>query len=496
MSRLRRTAVYSTPSVGKTLIAAMLAIWFWATHYPSKVITTAPSNRQVEHQLWAHINALHQQSRLPLGGICLAKMLRNPDNPDHFALGFSTKPQESESVTAQLAQGWHSPNLLVILDEANGVPHHIVTTLNRMLMTGASSRMLMIGNTVSPAGYFYDVRRGQGPSNNCITITAFDTPNVQAGEELIPGLVTQQWVEDIRKEAGEDSLIYRSLVLAEFPEDDPQGLIPLSWVEAAEQRWADIQSQPGEVVVEGTEIVGCDPGKSETGDARAIVRRRGNVVLDLELAHGLSTMETAGRLKAEADAGAIVCLDVIGIGTGIYDRLEEQDVDVVGVNFAEHSDAKDSTGLYGMLNKRAQYWWAMREALDPNGAIRLAIPPNNKLRYDLTAPRWWPTSAGKIQIEKKEDIRKRLGRSPDLGDALACTFAAPYDQDIVCFTVQPPGLMTGIEERLKASPIGDPESGSIFSRGGFGTMARVARDRHRASQPTKTEEEEENADSD
>lgn len=470
VARLRRTAVYSCPSAGKTMLAALLTIWFWANFYPSKVITTAPSQRQVELQLWAQINAFIRSARRPIGGRCLTTILRNPKNDEHYALGFATRKNEERSATAQLAQGWHSPNLFVIIDEANAIDEHIMRTINRTLMTGSSARMLMIGNAISPAGFFYEVRRGNGPPFNQIVISAFDTPNIRANSTVIPGLVTQEWIDDLRREVPETDPLYRSLALAEFPEEDPQSLIPLSWVLAAEERWVEAENE----AIQGPLITACDPARSEHGDSRAIIDRIAARVLNLDTRTGESTTETEGILRAKAAAGALIAIDPIGVGTGIYDHLREDGINVLGINFAAGTQERDHTSMYGFPNLRSLAWWRLREALDPNGQILLQLPPGNiKLRADLTTPRWKVLSNAKIQIEEKIHIRQRLGRSPDLGDALAISMLAGTNREIVVQQLEPEPLIPELERRLR-NPLRHRSEGGVFTSFGLGSMSRLA----------------------
>jgi hypothetical protein len=115
-------------------------------------------------------------------------------------------------------------------------------------------------------------------------------------------------------------------------------------------------------------------------------------------------------------------VDVIGIGAGVVDRLREQRMAVEPFNAAEGTTRKDSSGELGFSNVRSQAWWELRELLDPAGGEPVALPPDDMLTGDLTAPHWRVLSGGRIQIESKDDIRKRLGRSTDSGDAVVQAF--------------------------------------------------------------------------
>lgn len=178
-------------------------------------------------------------------------------------------------------------------------------------------------------------------------------------------------------------------------------------------------------------------------DQTVVAVRQGNAIVALERWHLADTMETTGRVKvliARWKPESVV-VDVIGIGAGVYDRLKEMGVPAVAFNASEKTDARDSSGQLSFLNKRAAAWWVMREMLDPQNraADAIALPPDEKLMADLTTPRWKVNSGGKIQLESKDDIRKRLGRSTDAGDAVVMVLTAhrisvPVHEMAGCFT--------------------------------------------------------------
>lgn len=167
----------------------------------------------------------------------------------------------------------------------------------------------------------------------------------------------------------------------------------------------------------GSFVIGCDP--AEFGDDRtAIVFRHGRVVFRIEAHSKKGPMEVAGmlaRLWLDMRPDALI-VDRIGIGSGIVDRLKEQQIPVIGLNSAERAENAE---VYG--NRRAEMWWRMKEWLEdsPN-----RMPNDMAMASDLSAPGFYHTSNGLKMVEKKEDMRdKRKLRSPDLADALALTFA-------------------------------------------------------------------------
>jgi len=208
------TAVKAGHSVSKTYTAARLALWFLYTHHPATVITTAPTNNQVEHILWREIGVAHSQARIPLGGRITGTKLDLSDK--WFAIGFSTRP---DTVTAQATrfQGFHNDHVLVIFDEAAGILPQIWSAATVGLLTGEQCKLLAIGNPTSAYGDFANCFKPDS-GYNCITIAVQDTPNYRTGTDVIPGVSGRNYEQRIRKQYGVNSNFYRSRVLGEIPE--------------------------------------------------------------------------------------------------------------------------------------------------------------------------------------------------------------------------------------------------------------------------------------
>ena len=237
----KRVAVRSGHGVGKTWTAARAAIWFLYSHPHSIVLTTAPTHRQVRSILWAEIRRQVRGARIPLGGRMTETRLVLDD--DWFALGLSTDEPER-------FQGFHAEHLLLIFDEAPGVPEDIYEAA-RGLLTSRHARVLLIGNPVSPRGPFYDAFRN--PLWHTFHIPCTACPNVTAGRVIYPKLVTAEWVESQRQEWGAESPTFRSRVLGEFPEEADTQLIPLAWLHAAQERALNCPA-PGSNLVIGVDV--------------------------------------------------------------------------------------------------------------------------------------------------------------------------------------------------------------------------------------------------
>lgn len=198
-------------------------------------------------------------------------------------------------------------------------------------------------------------------------------------------------------------------------EDDEWQVIPTAWVREAQARWA-LDGKRG-----NCDAVGCDPSRGGV-DEFCIAKRYGGW-FEL-LAHPASAApdgEDGAGLIAKAlleDMGSPdINIDVIGIGSSVYDHAKRALKNVRAVNVADGTEATDKTDKFRMRNVRAAIYWAMREALDPKDGDGLALPSDPQLLGDLTAARYKVTAQG-IQIEDKEAMKERLGRSPDRGEAV------------------------------------------------------------------------------
>jgi len=389
------TAVRSGHGVGKTYSAARAALWFLVAFKGSIVITTAPTWRQVRMLLWGEIRGAVRNARCPemfRGSVLLDTRLTVDDG--WYALGLSTDEPDN-------FQGFHAENLLVIIDEASGVGRSIYEACES-LMTSANCKMLAIGNPLSPSGWFFDAF--QNPGWQHIHISSYDCPNVTQGGMPYPKLVIPEWIKRRELDWGRESPLFQSRVLGEFPQEGEDTLIPLSWLE-----W----DGPGS---EGEPALGVDVARFGS-DETVILKRSGMVVKEVIAARGIATTETAGRVKVAGEGikPENIKIDVIGVGGGVVDNLHEQGLMVNGVNFAE--TAQDAVKF---KNVRAECYWAVRDAVRPDAENRLYIPDKfRKLKAQLSALKYKIDSRGRIQIEPKEEFKKRMGYSPDQADALA-----------------------------------------------------------------------------
>lgn len=423
-----RTAVRSCHGIGKTFTAAMCILWFLYTHPKAIVLSTAPTWRQVEKLIWKEIRSAYRESVIPLGGSLLPK---TPElhliHDEWYAAGLSTNEPDR-------FQGFHEEHILVIVDEAAGVNLEIYEAIEGIL-TSSGARLLLIGNPTAIGTPFYDAFT-KNIGYKTFHVSAFDTPNFKAfgitqddiandtwqekvQEVPYPRLITPQWVSDRYKAWGENSAPYQVRVMGNFPQQGEDTLIPLLWIELAMERW---EETPEEKPVQ----IGVDVA-AYGSDKTVIAVRKGNKLTALNVYSQKNTRETTGLVVQHARENDTmkIAVDEIGIGRGVVDSLEEEGYYGVGVNVAERS--RDPERYH---NLRAELWYSFREMLDPDKEP-IALPPDDELLSELASVKYKVDARGAIQIESKEDMKKRLGHSPDRADAAVLAFSNTQQEGFV-----------------------------------------------------------------
>ena len=389
-----RVAVRSGHGTGKSTALAAAALWFLATRPEALVPCTAPTAHQLQDVLWREMRRLvgnmdeENRGRFQItsdrvvrkgtAGMIVARTAR-PENPDAL-------------------QGFHAPEILFVIDEAAGVANAVFEVARGALST-PSARVALTGNPTRLSGYFHSAFHAARDSWTRLNFSCLDSP-----------LVAPEYPRDIASEYGEDSDMYRVRVLGDFPTTGMYNLISLELV----QRAMAARMPPG-YQADQPLVFGVDPAWLGE-DRSAVVVRQGMAARVLFTARGADTTvlaERVARQAAELDPDAIF-VDQTGVGAGVFDQLKRTRHNVVGIAFAQSPLEPER-----FLNRRAEMWWQVREWLERGGALE----PNDDLRDDLIAPEYHFSPTGKIQLEPKDSMRRRGLASPDLGDALALTFA-------------------------------------------------------------------------
>lgn len=407
-----KVSVRSGNGPGKTWLAGRIALWFLYSFYPSIVITTAPTGRQVEKLLWGEIRKAHKDARIELGGEIFTTEVRIEEG--WYAIGFST--DESEKF-----QGFHSPHMLVIVDEAGGVSEIIYEAIEGLLTT-EGAKILLIGNPLDPASYFgrthLHPRESKGWTK--LHIDNYNTPNVRAGKNLVPGLVSYDWPDRKKKQWGKNNPFFQVRVKGNFPEAGEDNLVPYHFVHSALERT---------LIPVGKKVLGVDVARFGN-DKSVIGRLWGNQFRTKKKLYKQDGPMLANRIvrviKEEGmeDPVEEVRIDIIGWGSSCFDSLkykksqgtEEEkallkNVKIIPVNVAERARSAKARKDYS--NIRAETALITREMFE-QGEIDI---DDEDLGVQLANIRY-KFQQGKYLLEDKEEFKKRFRESPDELDSL------------------------------------------------------------------------------
>lgn len=405
-----RLALRSLHGAGKTAMAAWVVLWGIAVFDDVKVVTTASAWRQLTFYLWPEIRKWANQTNWAQLGLTVRR------NHELLDLSIKLPGREAFAVASDnpaLIEGAHASNLIYVLDEAKAIPADTWDAVEGAFSTG-NCYVFALSTPGAASGRFYSIHSRQRGYED------WHIRHISLEDAISAGRVRSEWAEQRKSQWGENSPLYQNRVEGNFADSSEDSLIPLSWTEQAVERWHVCGG-----IGAGDQAYGVDPARF--GDDKTTIAHVVGHVCQFIKAHTKEdTMQTAGRVAALADPTIPVAIDTIGVGAGVYDRLREMGYRVIGVNVAEATQRTDSSGEIHFDNLRAALWWLLREMLDPTNPDAIAIPPDaeNELIGDLTAPTYTYTSRGRIRVESKDDIRKRLGRSTDYADALALAFYA------------------------------------------------------------------------
>lgn len=399
-----RTCVKSGNTCGKSKISAEIALWFLLSFYPAKVITTAPTFLQVEEILWKEIATLYKKSKIPIGGDLLNTELKL--NDEWFALGISTDD-------VNRMQGFHSPHLLVILDEALGVDPLIWEAIEGL----HPYRVLAIGNPLEPVGNFFNCF--SSPLWNKITMSCVECVEWQKQNKVIPGLVTQQWIDERKEEWGAKSPLFQSRVLGEFPQEGTDTLIHLNWVDNCRKNILELDLDDLKILASDVARYGADK--------TVLLNRCGYVIEKITIKEKIPTTMIAGMIKNsyEDDDRDTLVVDDCGLGGGVTDMLVEQKIGVYPFNGGAREKPIDNVHF---KNLRSQFWWITAKKLE-KGLFDLSRIPQvifERLKNELCSIRYTIESDGKIKVESKDDMKARGLHSPDVADSLVMSEYAFY----------------------------------------------------------------------
>ena len=410
-----RVACKSGHKIGKSNVSVCLAIWWVFTHLRGRVVLLSPSHDLIKNSLWAELQRIYRGARFPLGAP------PNVDPRTGWRLSgnrgvVAVVPSKPESL-----QGLAGPSQMIVVDEAAGIDESLFPAIFGALAGGG--KLLLLGNPTRTSGTFFEAFHSQRDRWATLTVSSLETPNFHGGN--VPGLATPSWAEERLLEYGStDNPEYQARVLGEFPSQQSNALISVAAVQAAQSRAPALNSRSH---VSGPLFVGVDVARFGD-DSSTVCVRRANRVYRIFAHQGLDSIQLGQRVIeaikpfSSPTETTTVRIDEGGVGSGVVDFLRriagQHHLKVVPVNAANR--AKDPNRF---VRARDEAWWAVREFLnDPTSELPSS---DQKLAAELVSPTYGLDARGRIQVESKDSLKKRLRRSPDRADALALSLYEP-----------------------------------------------------------------------
>lgn len=391
----RRISIRAGHGVGKSTACSWALIWFMLTRFPQKCVLTAPTAGQLFDALFAEvkrwINTLPDMLKDQIEVYSDRIVLKAA--PESSFMSARTSSADRPEALA----GVHSENVLLICDEASAIPEPVFESAAGS-MSGHSATTVLIGNPTRNTGLFFRTHHQLRSDWFTMHVSCVDNP-----------LVATDFIQQIKATYGENSNAFRVRVLGEFSLREDDVLIAAELVDSAIER--DVVLDRLEPIIYGVDV-------ARFGDDRTVlIKRQGQVVVELKSWSGADLMETVGRIVHEAniDKPGTICVDSIGLGAGVADRLREQGFNVMDVNVAESAAMNQQAAKL-----RDELWLSVRDWLNQRTC---KLPKNEELRAELCSPTYSFLSNGKIKVEGKQEMKRRGLRSPDLADALCLTFA-------------------------------------------------------------------------
>jgi len=409
-------AVASGHGIGKSALVAWIILWFISTREHPQLVVTANTKTQLTTKTWRELSKWHNLAINKHWFTWTATKFYAVDHPSTwFASAIPWSEHNSEAFA-----GTHEKYVLVIFDEASAV-HDSIWEVASGAMTTLGAMWIAFGNPTQNTGRFKECFKNGRFAHRWITRQIDSRTCKKTNKKQL-----EEWVDDY----GEDSDFVRVRVKGEFPRASNAQLISNEVVDIARSR-----DHHPDVYRHMPITIGCDIARYGD-DQTVILVRQGAKIIEVKKFRELSTMQSASHIAATEDEyrslsrDIIVFVDIVGLGAGTYDRLVELGRNPIGVNGG--SSPADRKRYF---NLRAEMWCNTRTWLRDVGQL----PKDDELKDDLTGVQYGFSASGQIQLEKKEDMKKRGLRSPDCGDALAMTHAYPnmsmrrgrlmYDED-------------------------------------------------------------------
>ena len=394
-------AVASGHGVGKSALVSWLVLWAVSTCPDTKGVVTANTETQLRTKTWAELAKWHRLcvcgSWFELTATALIAKAKG-----HEKTWRIDQVPWSERNTEAFA-GLHNKGsrVLLIYDEASAIPD-VIWEVSEGALTDSDTEILWcaFGNPTRNTGRFRECFGRLSHRWNCTKVDS--RAAAMTNKEQL-----NAWIADY----GEDSDFVRVRVRGEFPRAGSNQFISSEVVENAINR--EIRESEYEFA---PKILGVDVARFGE-DSSVITKRQGLRCIEQRILRNIDTMTLAGMVAEESvawDADAVF-VDGVGVGAGVVDRLRQLGVSVIDAQAGARAITPSK-----YANRRAEMWSKMRDWL-----VSASIPHERELVDDLTGIEYGFTSSGAIQLEKKEDMKRRGLSSPDRADSLALTFYSP-----------------------------------------------------------------------
>lgn len=408
--------------IGKTTGLSMVIWWYMCTRPHCRIPCTAPTENQLRDVLWAELTKQHRDMESFFSEkfeMTTDRIFHKEHKATWYAVARVARKEASESF-----QGFHEKNMIFIVDEASGVADEIFDVMEGA-MTDVGNKALLVGNPTRTWGFFHSTHHEYADK-------PWKTFHFSSEESELVGR-NKVWLENMAdRPGGKTSNFYRVHVLGEFPIMDDSTVIPLPWIQAAVDRDIEYIRPLSHRVVDS---VGVDIAAGGDNDT-VFCFLKGVRVIGLVAYEKEESMIAAGRISGLTRRGVetrnfqgkrrqpippeLIRIDVCGVGIGVYERLMEQGLDVMGIDVRE---ATSDPTLYA--NKRSELYWKLREHFE---AGQISIPNDKILIRELASMKYDLDSRGRVLIWSKQRMKKEGIKSPDRAEALMLAFADYYPE--------------------------------------------------------------------
>lgn len=400
----QRVACRSGHKTGKSTTAAIAALWFAVCFPDARVVLLAPSGHQIRNIIWREVKRLYNRAIIPLGGVMSATPALGckwPDGREIF--GLSTDK-------AERAAGISGQNVLFIFDEASGIARDIFLAIEGN-SASENARWVMFSNPTQQSGEFFDAfHKRRAFYGALVTISSAEA---SLWAERFPGLASKKYCAFMLSKYGPEAPEYQIRVLGLFAQSAANAIITIGRLQAARDRRKSASAK-------GPLCIGVDVARFGDDDS-VLTAVRGSYAYPQERLHGADTQAVAAAVVqmldrlTEPEEVPRVLVDTVGVGGGVADALRplhrSGKIRLVEVNSSEKAEKEDE-----FANVRTEMHFHTQEWFDAGGTIE--EDAEGLLHDDLLAPQYDIDPKGRRRVESKDDIKARIGRSPDHGDSL------------------------------------------------------------------------------